>query len=264
VTAPPRLHVERDGEGPTVVLAHGLGGSARNFTPQARALRDRWAVVRYDARGHARSEAPADAAAYTAEALADDMGRVLDEVGTRSAVVGGLSLGAATALRFACAHPDRVRALVLAAFPPSADAAGGFARVATAFAEAIERDGLEAAGATFVWGPQSGLDPQAAALVRRGFLEHPAPALAALLRGVIAVQPAVETLAPQLAALRIPALIVVGARDRGSRAPCRALAAALPAARLVEIPDAGHVVNLQQPRAFNAALREFLEGAAGV
>src|SRR5262249_51553779 len=56
----PRLHVEKEGDGPAVVLAHGFAGSARNFGPQARALRTGFRVTRYDARGHARSEAPDD------------------------------------------------------------------------------------------------------------------------------------------------------------------------------------------------------------
>lgn len=126
----PRLHVDVDGTGPAVVLAHGFGGSARNFGPQARALKDRFRVIRYDARGHARSEAPDDPTAYTSDLVVDDLRRVLDETTTERAVVGGLSLGAATALRFALAHPDRTRALVLAAYPAGRDARDGFTAIA--------------------------------------------------------------------------------------------------------------------------------------
>src|SRR5258705_11574753 len=107
--AAPRLHVEVDGIGPAVLLAHGFGGSARNFGPQMRALKDRYRVVRYDARGHGRSDAPTEASVYTPAAFVDDMRRVLDEVGADTAVVGGLSMGAGIALRFARAHPQRVR-----------------------------------------------------------------------------------------------------------------------------------------------------------
>src|SRR5437762_10255447 len=165
MSAEPRLHVEVEGSGPVVVLAHGFAGSARNFLPQARALRDRYRIVRFDARGHARSGAPAEAAAYTPEAFVADVGRVLDQVGAQRAVVGGLSMGAGIALRFALAHPERADGLVLAAFPAGARTPGSFSAVAREFADAIERDGLEAAGARFVWGPSSGLDPGAARLV---------------------------------------------------------------------------------------------------
>src|SRR5262245_11016715 len=161
---PPRLHVETAGAGPTIVLAHGFAGSARNFGPQSRALRDRFRVVRYDARGHARSEVPSDAAAYTPDTFADDMGRVFD--GT--AVVGGLAMGAAVALPFALARPERVRGLVLAAYPAGRESGEGISSHWMELADAIERDGLEAAGARFIWGPKSGLDAAAARLVRQG------------------------------------------------------------------------------------------------
>jgi pimeloyl-ACP methyl ester carboxylesterase len=256
-TGEPRLHVETEGDGPVLVLAHGFAGSARNFGPQARALRTRFRVVRYDARGHARSEAPDDPSAYTPETFASDLGRVIDST---TAVVGGLSMGASTALRFALAHPDRVRALVLAAFPAGASAAKGIAAQATAFADAIERDGLEAAGERFAWGPTSGLDPGAARLVRQGFLEHKPHGLVHTLRGVLANLSSVGELVPRLRALDLPALVIVGERDRALLEPSRALADALPAARLVVVPGAGHVVNLEQAAAVNAAVEGFLGG----
>src|SRR5689334_19353299 len=126
----PALHVDVDGSGPTVVLAHGFGGSARNFLGLARALASRDRVVRYDARGHARSEAPDDPAAYTPEAFVGDMERVLDSVGAPHGAVGGLSMGAGIALRFVLAHPERVDGLVLAAFPATRGTPGSFASVA--------------------------------------------------------------------------------------------------------------------------------------
>jgi len=263
----PRLHVEAEGRGEPLILGHGFGGSARNFRAQARALSGRWRVVRFDARGHARSEAPCDPAAYTPAALVGDLMRIVEGLRAEpaagaprveQAIVGGLSMGAGIALRFGLAHPGWTRALVLAAFPAAADTPGGYASVAERFAERIERDGLDAAGAEFVWGPASGLDAAGSELVRRGFLEHRPYALASMLRGVIAVQPAVADLAPALAALRIPTLVIVGTRDRLSLAPSRALAEAIPGARLVEIPDAGHLVNLARPVEFNTAVAEFL------
>jgi pimeloyl-ACP methyl ester carboxylesterase len=253
----PSLHVEVEGAGPVVALAHGFAGSARNFGPQARALRDRWRVVRWDARGHARSDAPDDPAAYSPDTFVADVGRVLDQVGVEAAVVGGLSMGAATALGFALAHPARVRALVLASLPDGA--AGGISRIALPFADAIEQRGLDAAGEMFAWGPTSGLDPRGAALVRQGFLEHPLHGLVHTLRGVLARLPSVDALAPRLASVRQPVLLIAGERDPVARAASQKVLAALPQARLVVVPDAGHVVNLERPAAFNAALREFLD-----
>src|SRR6185503_8585677 len=141
----PKLHVEVSGSGTSVVFAHGFGGSARNFRPQAKALREEREVVLYDARGHARSEAPDDPTAYDFERLVDDF----ETVAARSAepvVAGGLSLGAATALAFGLRRPERVRALILASRPGGSDDVPR-QKWAVAFADAIEARGLESAGA---------------------------------------------------------------------------------------------------------------------
>lgn len=251
------LHSESAGDGPTILFAHGFAGSARNWNPQARALKTTHRVLRYDARGHARSDAPDDPAAYTPETFVDDLATVL---AGDDAVIAGLSMGASTALRFALQHPDQTKALVLAAFPSGPDRPTSLTAEAHAFADAIERDGVEKAGARFVWGPDSGLDAPAAKLVRQGFLEHPPHGLAHTLRGVIACQPRVHDL--ELQSLTMPALVIVGANDEGSLPPSEKLKDAIPGARLVIVPDAGHVVNLANPGAFDAALLSFLQALA--
>jgi pimeloyl-ACP methyl ester carboxylesterase len=256
----PRLYLDVDGSGPPVVLLHGFGGSARNFGPQMRALKSRYLVVRYDARGHARSEAPTDPAAYTPETFVDDMRRVQGDVGATRTIVGGLSMGAGIALRMAQGSPERVRALVLCAFPAGADDPDGFASKALRFATTIEERGLEVAGEDYVWGPQTKLDANAVRFVRQGFLEHPPHGLVLTLRGVLARQPSVASMGAALARVTCPVLVVVGAEDRPARAASRALVAALPDARLVEIAGAGHVVNLQSPGEVSAALASFLDG----
>ena len=251
------LYVEATGEGPPVVLAHGFAGSARNWRPQVRALRGRYRVVTYDARGHARSPAPDDPSAYTREALVGDLAAVVAAAGA-PAVVGGLSMGAAVALALALQQPAGVRALVLASVPPGAASGRGIAGQAVRFAEALEREGVEAAGARFAWGPDTRLDAAGAARVRQGFLEHPAHGLSHTLRGVLASWPTPEELAPALGRLQLPALVLAGGEDAG-RDVSRAVARALPRAVWREIPGAGHVVNLAAPEAFNEALLEFLE-----
>lgn len=253
------LHLEFEGEGPLVVLLHGFGGSARNWRPQLRALRDRFRVAAFDVRGHARSGAPRDAAAYRPERFVADLARVLDHLGAAHAVVGGLSMGAGIAARFAAEHPARVRGLALASLPPGAEAGTRQRSWALAFADAIDREGLEAAGARYAWGPESGLDANAAKLVRLGFLEHAPHAIAHTLRELLAVQPGWRALAKSLGALGLPTLVIAGERDPVSLAPCRELAQALGDAALLVVPEAGHVVNLEARDAVNAALREFLQ-----
>jgi len=246
------------GEGPGVVLAHGFGGSARNFRPQLRALRDAFCVAVYDSRGHARSEAPADGP-YDLAVLVADFGEVAAKASDAPVVAGGLSLGAAVALQFALTRPERVRGLVLASYPSGRGEAGGFSGSAHAFADALDASGVDGAGAEFVWGPRSGLDESGAKLVRQGFLEHPAHGLAGILRATLAALPTPDELGPQLAGLTVPALVVAGEHDLPSRRASERLAELLPDARLEVVVGAGHVVNLAKPAAFNALLIDFLE-----
>jgi pimeloyl-ACP methyl ester carboxylesterase len=254
-----RLHMEVAGEGPLVLLAHGFAGSARNFRPQVRALRERHRVVTWDARGQARSPVPADGD-YSLDALVSDLGAVLEHVGgSERAVVGGLSMGAATALHFALRDPSRVRGLVLASIPAGGGAVGSIATPADVFAEAIERDGLEAAGERFVWGRRSGFDEAGARMIRQGFMEHSPEGSSGLLRGALSELPRPEDIASRLRDLRVPALIVAGAEDSHSLHASRSLASLLPDSRLEVVEAAGHVVNLEAPGEFNRGLVDFIE-----
>jgi pimeloyl-ACP methyl ester carboxylesterase len=107
------LSGEQSGEGPPVVLLHGLSATRRYVVMGSRTLeRSGHRVIAYDARGHGRS-APAPERAYGYEHLSEDLGRVLDAAGAPRALLAGASMGAHTAVRFALQHPDRVAALAL-------------------------------------------------------------------------------------------------------------------------------------------------------
>ncbi len=245
--------MEVKGVGRSVVFCHGFGGSARNFRPQLRALSDHYRVVAYDTRGHARSAAPTLPEDYDFERLVDDFERVAETEDGSPVVAAGLSLGAVTALAFAVRWPERVHALVLASLPGAATARGPWA---AAFADAIEAEGLEAAGARFVWGARSRFDPAGAALIKRGLMEHPPHALVAILRRALAALPSVPGLAADVAC---PVLVISGGEDTAALAEVEEVLAVAPHVEQVTIPNAGHVVNLAAPEAFNARVRAFLD-----
>jgi pimeloyl-ACP methyl ester carboxylesterase len=104
------LEGEEAGEGPPVVLLHGLSATRRNVVQGSRALIKRgYRLISYDARGHgASSPAPR----YEYPDLVADLGAVLDHLKIESAALVGSSMGAATAMAFSLEHPDRVPALV--------------------------------------------------------------------------------------------------------------------------------------------------------
>jgi pimeloyl-ACP methyl ester carboxylesterase len=100
--------------GPPIVLLHGLTATHRYVVMGSRTLeRSGYRVIGYDARGHGRSTAALDPAAYDYDDLTHDLEAVLDALGLEHAVLAGASMGAHTALRFALRHPERVAGLGL-------------------------------------------------------------------------------------------------------------------------------------------------------
>jgi len=108
-----RLAVEMFGDGDPLIFAHGLTGNRQHTQRQLSPLGDSFTIITYDQRGHGASTPVTQAAMYTADAMAEDMARILDHLGIDSAIVGGESMGAATTLTFALKYPHRVQQLLL-------------------------------------------------------------------------------------------------------------------------------------------------------
>ena len=104
------LRGEQAGDGPPLVLLHGLSATRRNVVQGSRHLIKRgYRVIAYDARGHGASS-PAEGYEYAD--LVEDLGAVLAQLGIERTALVGSSMGAATAMAFALEHPERVAALV--------------------------------------------------------------------------------------------------------------------------------------------------------
>jgi len=108
------IHYAIEGEGPVVVLVHGLACGRRMWFHQVRALRSRYTVLAYDQRGHGLTSAPNEKAAYSPAYLSRDLAGLLDYLGIERCHLVGFSMGGGSALSLAAARPRRVRSLVLA------------------------------------------------------------------------------------------------------------------------------------------------------
>src|SRR4029077_3394860 len=113
-----RLHVAEAGQGPALILLHGLSATHANWEYTMPAFGDRWRVVAPDLPGHGRSAKPD--APYTIDFYAGVVRSLGRELGIREAVIVGNSLGGQIALELAISYPRWTRAIVLAA------PAGGF------------------------------------------------------------------------------------------------------------------------------------------
>jgi pimeloyl-ACP methyl ester carboxylesterase len=237
--------VTGDGDGRSpLLLSHGFGASSAMWQPNRAALAAGRPVITWDMRGHGRSASPADPAEYSHAACVADMAALLDAAGAEQAVAGGLSLGGFLSLAFCLRLPHRVAGLVLCDTGPgfrSDDARGRWNSRALATADRLERDGLGAFG--------DGSGPTAPG-------HRSAPGLAMAARGMLA-QSSSEVI-DGLASIRVPTLVLVGGRDEAFLGAADYVAAKIPGAQKVVIPDAGHMCNVDQPDLFNEAVLAFL------
>jgi 3-oxoadipate enol-lactonase len=251
------LHYDVRGEGPAVLFLHAFPLDLSMWDAQAEALRDAYRVLRLDARGFGASS-PGEGL-LTMERIADDAAALLDHVGLARATLCGCSMGGYAAFAFVRRHADRLRGLVLADTRSLPDTPEG-RQSRSVVADKVRQQGPSAAVDAFLprlLGETSQRErPELVALVR-------ALALQASVRGVTDALAGLSARAdstPTLREIRVPTLVVCGAEDTLSPpSEAEAMHKAIAGSRLEILPRAGHLANLEQPEAFNAALRGFLD-----
>ena len=259
------LHVESSGDGPPVVLIHGLGYATWAAQPIHTTLATAARLVTFDNRGSGRSDKPAGP--YTIRLLAEDAASVIAHAGGPVHLVG-YSMGGYIALTVALRHPHLVRSLVLIATsaggPDSQDVPEETRRAWAAAAEA--QDPGEFARRTMPLSFRPGwtdAHPQRFEEILRARLAHPTP--------IAAWQAQYDACAAYLATgvqasrVHVPTLIVHGTADRVvPYANARPLAAAIPQARLVTRVGAGHLCWFEEPDQIGSVIAGFIRGTAAV
>lgn len=255
-----RIYYEAHGSGTPLVLAYGIGGNAEMWDVNRDALAARHRLILWEPRGHARSDSPEDPAKYSFERWVFDLKAVLDRLGIRKAHVGGLSLGAGIATRFALRFPSRVRSLVVT---NSSSAAGLPLSVENLVmrARSIEitlTKGMDAmAEYAMVANPnlseRLALDPGARAEFYEEYRRLSPIGYANSLRALIAM----DHITDQLRRLRMPVLLIGADRDP-SLEPMKVMHRRVRGSRLAVLSPASHFGNRDQPEAWNRTVLEFL------
>lgn len=229
---------EADGEGPPIVLLHGLTATRRYVVHGSRALpRAGFRTIAYDARGHGESDPAPDGGGYGFADLAADLDRVMEaQAPDERCVLAGHSMGAHTIAAYAVEHGDRVAALVLIGpatlgGPPDPESLTYW----DALADGLERGGVEG----FLAAYDRGLDPAwrevLLRITRDRLRRHRYPkAVAQALREVPRSSPFDDL--SELELLDIPALVVASHDEADPGHPyavAEAWAARLPRATLI-------------------------------
>lgn len=251
---PNGLAVHESGEGRPVLLQHGLGGDAAQ-TLEAWPDVPGWRRITLECRGHGASPpGPASIAGF-----ADDVAALAETLG-RPLALGGISMGAAIALRLAVTRPDLARALILIRpawiTNPAPPNMAPFADLAGLLRAHPPEEARAAFLATSTARRLAAEAPDNLASLQ-GLLDRPRPGLADLLAAIAQVGPGVTE--SQVAALRLPTLVLGTPEDLiHPLASAERLAHLIPGARLVTLPPKGRD-RAAHFAALHAALATFLK-----
>ncbi|MFT4627638.1 MAG: pimeloyl-ACP methyl ester carboxylesterase [Myxococcota bacterium] len=263
-------YIDSGGDGPPVVLLHGLSSTLGFWEHQVPHLARDHRLLALDLPGFGSSDRPD--APYTPPWYADVVAQWMEAVGVPSAVIVGHSMGGQIAITLALEHPDRVDALALAAPAGIESFQPGAARwMKTYWTEDRALHSSEAEiRANFTTAAFNRTDDGVERLIRERVQlgKHPAfrgtsVAVSRCIAGMLD-HPTTE----RLPELDLPTLIVFGTDDRmipnsiftggTPRSIGEQARAAIPGARLVLLQGAGHTVQHDDPAGFNAALDPFL------
>ena len=252
------FHVsEGAADAPSLVLLDSLGSDLSMWDPQVAPLARRFRVIRFDLRGHGRSPVPPGP--YQIADLAGDVLALLDRLEVERANLCGLSLGGMIALWLGEHAPDRVDRLVLCCTSARLEPSEAW----TARAATVRTQGMGAVADPVVgrWftPPYAARHPELVARMRAMIASQPADGYASCCEAIAAMD-----LRSALASVRAPTLLIAGAEDAAIPPEhSERIAAAIEGARVVIVPGAAHLANVEQPERVTAAILEHLDTADG-
>ena len=240
---------------PVVMLSHSLGSSLLMWNPQMKALEPHFQVLRYDIRGHGKSEAPPGA--YTLELLGEDAVALLDILEIEKVHWAGLSMGGMIGQSVALNYPRRLKSLALcdttAAIAPESQPL--WQERIDAVREKGVASQLEPTMERWFTPSFLKLNPYMLGVIRNEFLATPA-------QGYLGCIYAIRKLnyLDRLSEIKIPTLIMVGEDDPGTPVSAsEAMHQVIPNSKLVIITSARHLSNVEQAEVFNTNLLTFLK-----
>lgn len=252
-----RIHYELSGkkDAPAVILSHSLASSLKMWEPQMGMLESHFRVLRYNTRGHGRSETTP--APYTLEILGEDALGLLDQLGMDQVHWVGLSMGGMIGQAIALNHPKRLKSLALcdtAAIIPAEAQPIWDERI-----EGVRKIGMKSQLETTMerWFTPSflNLNPPMLTLIKEEFLATPA-------EGYIGCAGAIRRLnyLERLGEINLPTFIMVGEDDPATPVSAsQAIHEHIKNSKLVILPSTRHLSNVEQAEAFNTHLLKFLK-----
>jgi pimeloyl-ACP methyl ester carboxylesterase len=235
-------------QGQVLLCLHHTGGNCRSFDSLARALGDRHSPLAFDLPGHDRTASLVSLASI--EAMADFALEVLDALEVdRPAVLLGHGMGGVVALQCSLTAPEKVRGLVICGSSGSYDCPDSLIDRARLVSEGKARREFDMTAF------RKGVAPE---VMRAGYMDTLKTDPRVIYPNLLAQRS--WSLGERAPRILVPALICVGDEEKSEIAQASdRLVEALPQARKVVIPEAGHMIPLEAPEALAGAIAEFLE-----
>ncbi len=249
------FHCRVDGDsGPWVMLSHGLAADLTMWDELADVLKDRYRVLRYDARGHGGSAATEGD--YSLDMLVADAAGILDAFDVTQAHFAGLSMGGMVAQGLLLDHPDRIRSAVIA--DSRHTTTPEFTKAWFDRIDAVRKGGIEAiVGSTVTRWSSAGLAQRNPAVIAR--MERMIRNTSA--DGYCGCAAALARLnyGHRLGEITQPVLLICGSEDHGAPPEnTRQMHGMIRGSRFRVIDHAGHIANIEWPDIFNDAVTGFL------
>jgi pimeloyl-ACP methyl ester carboxylesterase len=255
-----RIVHESWGTGTPLVCCHAFAVDRTLWEPQIACFAQTHRVITFDQRGSGESDHPVPAAGepdpYTVDTFAEDLQGVLDHLGIRRARILGISMGGATALRFATRWPERVEGLVLASTMASRLPEEIIER-AKVVEQVLARGGVQEAYQLYFNGPLFKRIPRgsrAVALVEACAARATPHGFAGNYRVTIDRPSMID----ELDRIQFPTLILVGEHDTLYLEDAELMARRIPRAHKVIMKGVGHAMNVEAPKAFAEEVIRFL------
>ncbi|MDP9227156.1 MAG: alpha/beta hydrolase, partial [Actinomycetota bacterium] len=245
-------YIDSGGGGTPVLLVHAFPLNAGMWQPQIESLGRRFRLIAPDLKGFGGSEAPEAMADYSVDGYADDLRGLLGALGLERIVLVGLSLGGYVALAFLRRHPEVVAALVLADSRAEADSTEGQEK-RTAQQTQVREHGtarlIDSLAEALLAAPTRERSPEIVDHAKRLMDNSPQGYISAL--EAMKNRPDSTT---DLVKINVPTLMLVGENDAVTPPEAsRKMHEHVRGSRLVVLPDAGHLSNLEAPEAFTRA-----------
>ena len=258
-----QLYYEEAGMGTPIVFVHEFSGDLYSWEKQIQHFSRRYRCIAFNARGYPPSEVPKQLSHYSHRHAVDDIAAVMRALKIKKAHIVGCSMGSRSTLDFGLDYPRMAMSLTMIGVGSGADPRNreAFAKASEARAREYEEAGLAVVLKKLQVAPNrirlKTKNPRAWEDFCRRFMDHSAQGCANITRRVQGRRPSLFGMGKALAAMRVPAHVIVGDEDPAAVDSGIFMKRVSPAVRLSVVAATGHLVNLEEPDLLHVLTEDF-------